>query len=155
MKQIRCYCLRRVHNNNNFTATGSIHSPLKVNKVLTFSNLVLICHPESPRDSNVGTGFYSLNPCCLWLHTTPPGHLDVWKLVYKLMSHHVRHSWECVNLHFVLPYHFCIFSIVMYLNVSIDQFGTFWQTWYKILSCIATLHLITLQTHLFHLVAKI
>ena len=33
--------------------TGLIHSPLKVNNVLTFSNLALICHPEGPRDKNV------------------------------------------------------------------------------------------------------
>ena len=30
------------------TATGFINSPLKVNNVLTFSNLALICHPEGP-----------------------------------------------------------------------------------------------------------
>jgi hypothetical protein len=32
------------------TATGLIHSPLKVNNVLTFSNLALICHPEGSID---------------------------------------------------------------------------------------------------------
>uniref|UniRef100_A0A4W5Q5Q8 B box-type domain-containing protein n=1 Tax=Hucho hucho TaxID=62062 RepID=A0A4W5Q5Q8_9TELE len=30
--------------------TGLIHSPKKVNNVLRFSNLALICHPEGPRD---------------------------------------------------------------------------------------------------------
>ena len=33
-----------------FTATGLIHSPPKVNNVLTCSNLALICPPEGPRD---------------------------------------------------------------------------------------------------------
>ena len=41
----------RVHNNKTLImATGLIHSPLKVNNVLTFSNLALICHLEGPRD---------------------------------------------------------------------------------------------------------
>lgn len=44
----------------------------------------------------------------------------------KLIIHHLWHYWECVNLN-VLPY-ICMFSEVMYLNVSIDLFGTFWQT---------------------------
>ena len=35
--------------NTFITATGMIHSPLKVNNVLTFSNLALICHPEGHR----------------------------------------------------------------------------------------------------------
>ena len=36
--------------NTFITATGLIHSPLKVNNVLTFSNLPLICHPKGPKD---------------------------------------------------------------------------------------------------------
>ena len=39
--------------NTFITATSLIHSLLKVNNVLTFSYLALICHPEGPRYSIV------------------------------------------------------------------------------------------------------
>ena len=37
--------------------------------------------------------------------------------VEKLIIHNLWHSWECVNLNFVLPYNCCMFSIVMYLKM--------------------------------------
>ena len=91
IEKIPCYCLRRVHNIKTLIrTTGLIHSPLKVNNVLTFSNLSLICHPEGPRDKM--QQFCLVNQfifkCRNWvLHFDPtavsgstptsPSHLDV------------------------------------------------------------------------------
>ena len=62
-----CYCpiivqfTVAVTTTKHIMATGLIHSPLKVNNALTFSNISLICHSEDPRDKMYSLfGFFYL-----------------------------------------------------------------------------------------------
>ena len=92
------------------------------------------------------SGFYSLNHCCVWLHTHParPSRCVKVSVCAKNPS--------CMTFLGVCKLKCCITISFLYVlcsyvleNVSIHQFGSFGQTWYKILSSIETLRLINLK----------